>query len=373
MRHPVPLLVLLLVGALRAEEPGFTATLDGAPAPLRHAFPLLEGRPLRAGDVVQVEGVRLALGADERRLDLVREQGRLISRRGDVSGPLRACLAPADGKGPVGLASLTPAARRLVREVVVDAHGEADLALLAGLDLARCVLIVEDGGLVEAPLEGVAEAAGRRRSFPQLPPQTRHLAIRLTMYRGDDVFDLSGLGRLTDLETLDLGLRQVGSAPLALLARLRVLSLSWSDELHDLTPLAGLSALEALALAGLPVSDLAPLARVEALQRLELSGTRVRSLEPLADLPALRWSAPPPRPWNSWGRRASPRCASWTSCRPPSPTRRWWPSGRRIRAVGSSTGGWIASAPRRRAWTACACAPAGPATPTRRGSGPCAS
>ncbi len=59
--------------------------------------------------------------------------------------------------------------------------------------------------------------------------------------------------------------------------------------LRDLTPIAGLTALQRLYLNGTGVSDLTPIAGLTALQRLTLNGTGVRDLTPIAGLTALQF------------------------------------------------------------------------------------
>lgn len=75
--------------------------------------------------------------------------------------------------------------------------------------------------------------------------------------------------------------------PLAGLFALQGLDLSGTG-ITDLTPLAGLSALQGLDLSDTAVADLKPLAGLSALGNLYLSGTNVRDLTPLAGLFALR-------------------------------------------------------------------------------------
>ena len=61
----------------------------------------------------------------------------------------------------------------------------------------------------------------------------------------------------------------------------------------DLSPLAGLAALQSLDLSRTRVSDVSPLAGVAALQRLDLISTQVSDVSPLAGVAAL--GSPPPR------------------------------------------------------------------------------
>ena len=62
----------------------------------------------------------------------------------------------------------------------------------------------------------------------------------------------------------------------------------WNTEVTDLTPLAGLTALQKLHLAYTEVTDLTPLAGLTALQTLYLQNTKVTDLAPLAGLTALQ-------------------------------------------------------------------------------------
>jgi hypothetical protein len=76
-------------------------------------------------------------------------------------------------------------------------------------------------------------------------------------------------------------------SPLAGLTALQKLSL-WYTQVEDLSPLAGLTGLTNLDLSGTQVEDLSPLAGLTALMRLDLGGTQVEDLSPLAGLTSLR-------------------------------------------------------------------------------------
>lgn len=284
MRQTV-LPLLLLASTTWAEEPAFRATLDGRPIGVH-----LPHGPLLAGDLIEVDGVHVALGLGERRLDLVTEGGVLAVRRGDRVDPIAAAVAPGDPR-LARLESLDAEARRALREVRIDRWDATVARLVADLDLARCVLVVENAGLVETPLPGDGPPAeeGVLRSLPPLPEGTRHLVLAVGWGRSRDRLDLSGLTRLSALEALDLQRgEQLDLALLRQLPRLRILR-GLSSELRDLAPLAGLPALEALDLGFHKVEDLAPLAGARALVRLSLAMTNVRSLAPLAGLPRLQY------------------------------------------------------------------------------------
>ncbi len=106
---------------------------------------------------------------------------------------------------------------------------------------------------------------------------------------GREIKDLSPLAGLSALEQLVLNDTQVSDlSPLAGLTTLRWLWLD-STQVSDLSPLAGLTALESLYLRSTPVSDLSPLAGLTALENLYLRNTPVSDLSPLANLTALRW------------------------------------------------------------------------------------
>ncbi len=96
--------------------------------------------------------------------------------------------------------------------------------------------------------------------------------------------DVAPLAALTELQRLDLAGTQVSDlAPLAALNELRSLDLN-GTHISDLTPLAALTELQRLDLAGTQVSDLAPLKGLTALKTLSLINTRVSDLAPLAAL-----------------------------------------------------------------------------------------
>src|ERR1017187_8523565 len=87
--------------------------------------------------------------------------------------------------------------------------------------------------------------------------------------------------------TGDSNERLTDIGPLAGLSALQLLAVS-GTKVSDLAPLAGLSALQSLSVSGTQISDLAPLAGLSALQTLWVNSTRVSDLAPLADLSAGR-------------------------------------------------------------------------------------
>ena len=99
--------------------------------------------------------------------------------------------------------------------------------------------------------------------------------------------DLRPLAGLTALTSLDLAGTQVSDVgPLAGLTALTSLNLG-STRVSDVGPLAGLTALTSLDLAGTPVSDVGPLSGMTALTSLDLAGTPVSDVGPLAGMTAL--------------------------------------------------------------------------------------
>ncbi|MGA2133972.1 MAG: COR domain-containing protein, partial [Bryobacteraceae bacterium] len=100
--------------------------------------------------------------------------------------------------------------------------------------------------------------------------------------------ELSPLAGLSALQTLDVSNAPVNDLEaLAGLCALQMLVVAGSRA-ADLTPLAGLSGLQMLDVSRTPVADLRPLAGLSALQRLNVSQTAVTDLRPLAGLSALQ-------------------------------------------------------------------------------------
>ena len=105
----------------------------------------------------------------------------------------------------------------------------------------------------------------------------------------NDISDLTPLAGLTNLTTLSLGDNAiVDLTPLAGLPKLTRLSLS-DNSIADLTPLAGLPNLTTLWLGENSISDLTPLADLTNLTTLWLSENSISDLTPLAGLTNLTW------------------------------------------------------------------------------------
>jgi len=117
------------------------------------------------------------------------------------------------------------------------------------------------------------------------------------------ISDLAPLAGLTALTSLDLCVNDdiCDLGPLAGLTKLTSLNLQYSSifdlrpqsglndigRLRDISPLANLTSLNFLCLAGNMISDLSPLAKLTALKYLDLSGNKINDLSPLAKLTAL--------------------------------------------------------------------------------------
>ncbi|MGO9597697.1 MAG: leucine-rich repeat domain-containing protein [Isosphaeraceae bacterium] len=128
------------------------------------------------------------------------------------------------------------------------------------------------------------------------PNQDAHQLIHLQRFPGlrllsvceTDICDLSPLAGLSALQAVDCSGTQVSDlGPLTGLSALRSFRCS-STPVSDLGPLAGLSSLQALSCFNTPVSDLGPLAGLSSLRSLDCSMTQVSDLGPLASLSTLR-------------------------------------------------------------------------------------
>lgn len=172
---------------------------------------------------------------------------------------------------------------------------------------ASFILLVRPVPRHHAPFMTASEA--------YLEAQRRIRAAKQTGQHWLDLGDIDGLdavpeeiGELTELRVLVLGRQSYDEktgawenneerwrfirlihnlSPLAGLSALQLLNLD-STPVSDLSPLAGLSALQSLNLRHSPVSDLTPLAGLSALQSLDLDYTKVSDLSPLVGLKALK-------------------------------------------------------------------------------------
>jgi len=103
------------------------------------------------------------------------------------------------------------------------------------------------------------------------------------------VSNISMLSQLTLLQELELaGTRVEDLSPLSRLGELEELNLSGTP-VTDLTQLSQLSSLKSLHLFDTPVVDISPLAQLKNLEYLHLAGTKVVDVSPLAQLKGLRY------------------------------------------------------------------------------------
>jgi Leucine-rich repeat (LRR) protein len=105
---------------------------------------------------------------------------------------------------------------------------------------------------------------------------------------GTEVADVTPLAGLTALQTLDLSRTKVADIePLKGLTALRLLDLA-ETKVADVKPLKGLTALQTLGLSRTEVADIEPLKGLTALLTLYLAETKVADVKPLKGLTALR-------------------------------------------------------------------------------------
>jgi energy-coupling factor transporter ATP-binding protein EcfA2 len=171
--------------------------------------------------------------------------------------------------------------------VAVWERGAEDRAIreLAALGLSASDERGEEGGL---RLDGTRRLNDARLQEAARPLQRIAHRVQTVSLWGAHVHDLAPLAALTALQHLDLSDTWVTDlTPLAGLTALQYLDLS-DTWVTDLTPLDGLTALQGLILYGTQVTDLTPLAGLRALQGLNLIGTQVADLTPLAGLTALQ-------------------------------------------------------------------------------------
>ena len=120
------------------------------------------------------------------------------------------------------------------------------------------------------------------RHWPASPRCNRSIAS------STQVADLTPLAGLTALQSLDCSDTLVADlTPVLGLPALQSLT-CFSTQVSDLTPLAGLPALRSLDCSSTQVADLTSLAGLSALQSLDCSSTQVADLTPLAGLSALQ-------------------------------------------------------------------------------------
>ncbi len=158
-----------------------------------------------------------------------------------------------------------------------------------------------DGGTVniaDANLRAViADALGKAPNAPITPDEMATLTGLSAANKG--IRNLAGLEFATNLTGLDLGVERVDGrlvnsndisnlSPLAGLTNLTRLFLE-ANSIADVAPLAGLTRLELLSLEANNITDVAPLAGLTRLELLSLSTNNITDVAPLAGLTNLRW------------------------------------------------------------------------------------
>ena len=160
--------------------------------------------------------------------------------------------------------------------VPLDGGQSGDIALL--LDY---ILI----GDMEIPLDAeTVDLSGSELYYPEpeeLEPLQRLPNLRVLTANECGIDDVSKIGKLTTLETLELFDNIIEDlTPLAGLSNLRTLDVSW-NYINDIAPLAGLSNLHTLDIGLNQIGDLSPLAGLTNLCTLNISENPVEDLSPL--------------------------------------------------------------------------------------------
>jgi Leucine-rich repeat (LRR) protein len=107
--------------------------------------------------------------------------------------------------------------------------------------------------------------------------------------RSENITDLTPLAGLTNLVELQIGKNQITDLkPLAGLTKLEQMAIG-GNQITDLTPLADLTKLVVLGLDDNQITDLTPLARLKELKTLGLDRNQITNLTPLAGLTKLEW------------------------------------------------------------------------------------
>ena len=166
--------------------------------------------------------------------------------------------------------------------------------------------------IVDIPDPNLQKAIREKLKLPDEIPITQQEMLRLGHLRVEspDLKDLTGLEYATNLEDLSLGTVGMVSdlTPIANLSALRNLNVAgnqisdirplaelinlqglilWSNEIQDITPLANLTNLTALNLTDNGVEDITPLTNLTALEILRLNRNKITDITPLANLNVL--------------------------------------------------------------------------------------
>jgi internalin A len=169
---------------------------------------------------------------------------------------------------------------------VVDFDGDAALEAAVRLKLQK-----EKGDVKVSELGRVKSLNLSQSKVSQLDPCIYpHMKNLKDLFLGaGSLDDLSPIEGLTQLEALRASLNKVRDLkPLAGLTKMDRLDLGHT-QVSDLSPLAGMTALTDLQLDDTPVQDLAPLAKLEKLERLSIQRTNVKSVAPIKGLKNLKF------------------------------------------------------------------------------------
>ena len=110
----------------------------------------------------------------------------------------------------------------------------------------------------------------------------------LLFFKGERIRDITPLAGLTDMDALIFFNSPINDiTPLAGLTNLTVLELG-NNQITDVSPLAGLTKLTILLLNGNQISDITPLAKLTRLESLRLIGNQISNITPFAGLTNLR-------------------------------------------------------------------------------------
>ena len=110
----------------------------------------------------------------------------------------------------------------------------------------------------------------------------------LLFFKGERIRDITPLAGLTDMDALIFFNSPINDiTSLAGLTNLTVLELG-HNQITDVSPLTGLTKLTILSLVGNQISDITPLAKLTRLEKLRLTGNQISNITPFAGLTNLR-------------------------------------------------------------------------------------
>jgi len=177
----------------------------------------------------------------------------------------------------------TPAAEEAIEGYIEDERKSVASEMAQHVNPLR-LAIVQQSLLVDGSLPEYVDPARVTDATP-LAKLTNLQSIDLGLTR---VTDATPLAKLTNLQSIDLSFTGVTDVtPFAKLTNLQSIDLSFTG-VTDVIPLAKLTNLQSLNLSNTGVTDVTPLAKLTNLQSIDLSGTRVTDVIPLAKLTNLQ-------------------------------------------------------------------------------------